>query len=74
MGNILALGVKNVVAFVEVPEPHLAEVDRPDPVIDLLEAHGMLLERLGEEDEFALPAEEDRPGVSVTRLTMKWPG
>src|SRR5215813_5967306 len=63
MGDTLALGVDDVVALIEVPQPHVAEVDRPHAVVDLLEPDGMLFECLGEEDEFALAAEEDRPGV-----------
>jgi len=61
MGNTLWLRPDDVVAFVDPPEQDVAEVDRPDAVGDLLEADGMLLERVGEEEQPL--AEADRAGV-----------
>jgi hypothetical protein len=46
MGNISRSRPDHVVPFVDPPQEHVAEVDRPDPVGDLLEADGMLLERV----------------------------
>ena len=46
----------DVVSFVDPPQEHVAEVDRPDPVGDLLEADGMLLERVGDEEQAPLEA------------------
>jgi len=48
------LGPDDVVAFVDAAEQHVAEMNRPDPVVDFLEADGMLLQRMGDEQE-ALP-------------------
>jgi hypothetical protein len=46
----------DVVPFVDPPQEHVAEVDRPDPVGDLLQADGMLLERVGDEGQAPLTA------------------
>ena len=54
MGDTVLLGSDDVVAFVDAAQQHVAEVNRPDPVVDLLEADGVLLERVGEEQQ-ALP-------------------
>ena len=51
------LGPDDVIPFVDPSQEHLAEVDRPDPVVDLLEADGVLLERVGEEQEPLLQAD-----------------
>lgn len=51
----------DVVAFIDAAEQYVAEVDRPNPVADFLEADGVLLEGIGDEQEpFAEP---DRAGV-----------
>jgi hypothetical protein len=50
-------GPDDVVAFVDPPQPDMAEVDRPDAVGDLLEADGVLLEGVGEEEPALLEAE-----------------
>jgi hypothetical protein len=39
----------NVVAFIDAAEQHVAEMNRPTPVVDLLEADGVLLQRIGDE-------------------------
>src|SRR2546428_7752226 len=54
-------GAEDVVAFVDAGEEDLAEVDGPDAVADLLEADGVLLEGVGEEEEPF--AEADRARV-----------
>ena len=51
MGNTFALGLDDVVPLVDPPQQHVAEVNRPDPVVDLLEADGVLFERVGEEQQ-----------------------
>lgn len=38
------------VAFIEPSQEHLAEVDGPDAIVDLVEADGVLLERIGDEE------------------------
>ena len=38
------------VAFIESSQEHLTEVDRPDAIVDLVEADGVLLERIGDEE------------------------
>ena len=55
----LGSGPDDVVALVQVAEADVAEVNGPHAVRDLLEADGMLFERLGEVDEPALAAEEN---------------
>ncbi len=38
------------VAFIEPSQEHLAEVDGPDAIVDLVEADGVLLEGIGDEE------------------------
>jgi hypothetical protein len=38
------------VAFIEPGQEHLAEVDGPDAIVDLVEADGVLFERIGDEE------------------------
>jgi len=38
------------VTFIESSQEHLTEVDRPDAIVDLLEAERVLLERIGDEE------------------------
>jgi hypothetical protein len=40
-------GPDDVVAFIDAPQEDVAEVNRPEPVVDLFEVDGMLLERIG---------------------------
>src|SRR5262245_13795655 len=42
-------GPDDVVAFVDPSQEHVAEVNRPDPVGDLLEADRVLLQGMGDE-------------------------
>ena len=51
----------DVVAFVDAPKEHVAEVNRPDAVVDFLQPHGMLFERVGQEEQALLEA--DGPGI-----------
>src|SRR5688572_21995784 len=76
MGDSSGLGPDDVIAFVDAPEQHVAEVNRPDAVVDLLEADRVLLERVGEEEQSLLQAnragvgdalDEEVPGVLARR-------
>ena len=40
--------------FVDLPQQHGAEVQRPDPVVRLLEPHVVVLERIREEEQLRL--------------------
>ena len=40
-----------MVPFIDASQEHVAEVNRPDAVVDLLEADGVLLERVGNEQQ-----------------------
>ncbi len=51
------LGPDDVVPFVDATQQDVAEVNGPDAVGDLLEADGMLLERVGEEEQALLQAD-----------------
>ena len=51
MGDSSQLGPDDVVAFVDASEQDLAEVNGPDAIVDFLEADGMLLQRIGEEEQ-----------------------
>jgi len=51
MGDTFALSLDDVIPLVDPPQQHVAEVNRPDPVVDLLEANRMLLERIGQEQQ-----------------------
>jgi hypothetical protein len=53
--------VDDVVTFVDARQPDVAEVDRPDSIIDFLEAEDLLLERVRDEEQAFL--ESDRPCV-----------
>jgi Phage integrase family len=60
MGDSSQLGPDDVVAFVDASEQDLAEVNGPDAIVDFLEADGMLLQRIGEEEhEVQLSANAD---------------
>jgi len=61
MGNSSRLRPDDIVALVDPPEEHVAEVDGSDAVIDLLEPDGVLLERIGDEQQALLQA--DSAGV-----------
>ena len=56
MGDSSRLSPDHVVAFVHASEQDVAEVNRPDPVVDFLEADRMLLKRVGEEEQPLLQA------------------
>ena len=57
MGNTWWLGPDDVIAFVDASEQHVAEVNGPDAVGDLLEADKVLLERVGDEQQPLLEAD-----------------
>lgn len=61
MGDTRRLRSDDVVPLVDPAQEDAAEVDRPDPVVDLLEPDRVLLEGVGDEHEPFL--EPDRPGV-----------
>jgi len=46
-----ARGADDLVAFIDASEQDVAEVNRPDAVVHLLEAHGMLLECVREKEQ-----------------------
>ncbi len=64
MGNTCRLRPDDVIPFVDPSQEDTAEVDRPDAVVDLLEADRVLLEGVRDEHEPFL--EPDRPGVGDT--------
>ena len=64
MGDSSRLGPDDVVALVDASEQDVAEVNGPDPIVDFLEADGMLLERVGQKQQALLQA--DRARVSDT--------
>jgi len=51
------LGSNDVVAFVDPPQQDVAEVNRPDAVVDLLEANRVLFERVGQIQQPRLEAD-----------------
>ena len=51
----------DVVPFVDASQEDIAEVNRPDAVVDLLEPDGVLLERVGDEQQALL--QTDGAGV-----------
>ena len=61
MGDSARLGSDEVVAFIDASEQDVAEVNGPDAVVHLLEAHGMLLECVREKEQPLL--EPNRVGV-----------
>ena len=50
MGDSSRLGPDNVVTFINASEQDVAEVNRPNSVVDLLEADRMLRQRIGEKE------------------------
>jgi len=64
-------GPDDVVAFVDPSQELVAEVNRPDPVGDLLEADRVLLQGMGDEQPPLFQA--NGAGVG-DRFTMKCPG
>ena len=61
MGDSSLPAPADVVAFINAAEQHAAEVNGPYPIVDFLEADGMLLKRIGEKQEPRLQA--NRTGV-----------
>ena len=55
------LSTNDAVTFVEPSQQDPTEMNRPDAVVDLFEADGVLLQRFGNEEQF--PLEPERPGV-----------
>jgi len=51
MGDSARLGPDEIVAFIDASEEDVAEVNGPDAVVDLLQAHGMLLECVREKEQ-----------------------
>lgn len=60
-GGTIELVPNYHLSFVEFRQEHTPEVDRPDPVAGFLETDVMLLEGVGDEEEFVL--ESERPGA-----------
>ena len=61
IGRRAILASNDVVPFVEASNQDAAEMNRPDPVGDLLEADRVLFERIGDEEQSLLEAK--RPSV-----------
>ena len=61
MGDSSQLGPDDVVAFIDASEQDVAEMNGPDSVIDLLEPHRVLLQRIGEKEQTLF--EPDGSGV-----------
>jgi hypothetical protein len=59
------LATNHVVTLVEASEENLAEVDRPDAVVDFLEPDVMLLEGVGDEQQPVFEAECARVGDAL---------
>ena len=59
MGDSSQRGPDDVVAFVHTPEQDVAEVKGPDPVV-VLEADGVVLQRIGEEEQPRLQSDGAR--------------
>lgn len=59
------LATNHVVALVEASEQDLAEVDRPDAIVDFLEPDVMLLEGVGDEQQAVFEAEGARVGDAL---------
>jgi hypothetical protein len=57
----LQLSTNDVVPFVEPSQQNPTEMNRPDAVVNLLEADGVLLQRVGNEEQ--PPLEPKGPGV-----------
>ena len=51
MGDTFSFDLDEAVPLVDPSQQHVAEVNRPDPVGDLLKPDGVLLERVGEEQQ-----------------------
>ena len=68
MGNTWVSGQSrsdDVVALVNPAQEQGTEMDRPEAVVDLLEANGVLLERVRDEDEPLLEANRARIGDAL---------
>ena len=78
MGDTFSLGLDDVVPLVDPSQQHVTEVNRPDPVGDLFKPDGVLLERVGEEQQ-PLP-QTDGAGVGdalhneVPGVLDRWQG
>jgi hypothetical protein len=65
MGDSSLLRPDDVVAFIDAAEQDVAEVNRPNPIVDFLEAHGMLLQGVGEKEQPLLQANGARVGDTL---------
>ena len=65
MGDSVLLGSDDVIAFVDAAEQHVTEMNRPDPVVDFLEADGVLLQRIGDEQQALPQADGARVGDAL---------
>lgn len=54
---------ENVVTFIDAGQENIAEVERPDPVINLVEADDLLLERV---------RDEEQPFLEPDRWSLAW--
>ena len=68
MGNT-RLRPDGVVPFVDASQEDVAEVNGPDAVVDLLEADGVLLERVGDEQQ--PPFQADGSSVGDASLSVR---
>ena len=56
----MGLPSDDVVALIELRQQDVVEVDRPDAIVDLVQANPVPLERVGDEQEPVLEAERPR--------------
>jgi hypothetical protein len=61
----LRLSTNDAIPFVEPSQQDPTEMNRPDAIVDLFEADGVLLQRVGNEEQFLL--EPERPTISRSR-------
>ena len=58
-------GTNDVVPLVHPPRKDVTEVNGPDAIVDLLEADGMLLQGVGDEQQALLEPESSGVGVRI---------
>jgi hypothetical protein len=71
MGDSSLPGPADVGAFINAAEQHVSEVNGPYPIVDFLEADGMLLKRIGEKQEPRLQANRTGVGSRAVRLRLR---
>jgi hypothetical protein len=65
MGDSSLLGPDDIVALVHASEQDVAKVNRPDPIVNFLEADGMLLQGVREKEQPFLQANRARVGDAL---------